>query len=134
MYRYNPPFVCADLDEFWNYNSEHQANILHLKTALETKYGSVLYPKLKWGIPMYCMSVKGKDKPICHFIYLRQNKTKKLLFHFGFFQGYKMYDYHNLFELTKMTQVRGIPITDLSDQLIDQILGYIDQAIELRHT
>jgi hypothetical protein len=132
MYRYNPPFVCAELDEFWSYKSEHQQNILQLKAVIEEKFGGALVPFVKWGCPMYCIKIKGKYKPVCHFIYLRQGKTKKLLFHFGFFQGYKMFDYNGLFEPTKMSMIRGIPITELDSELTDMIVEYIQQAIDLR--
>lgn len=132
MIRYNPPFVCSNLEEFWNFESAHQNNILRLKTQIEKNFEAILVPKLKWGIPMYCIEQKGKDKPVCHLIYLRENKTKKLLFHFGFFQGYKMFDYYGIFEPTKMSMIRGIPISKLTKNLEDTIMEYIQQAIDLR--
>jgi hypothetical protein len=132
MYRYNPPFTCANLAEFWNFESSHQQNILRLKAAIEDKFKNQLQPFIKWGIPVYCIEIKKKFKPICHFIYLKENKTKNLLFHLGFFQGFKMFDTYNLFEPTKMTMVRGIPIKLLDQELLEPVLEYIEQAIEIR--
>jgi hypothetical protein len=43
-----------------------------------------------------------------------------------------MFNYNGLFEPTKMSMIRGIRIEELDQELVNMIVEYIQQAIDLR--